>query len=124
MPADNSTAQPEPILAGPDAVRRLQLLADLQAALAGLGIRSVLARNHRLVLRPPTAPTGPSGQVNPRLHIFTPDGPAIATTDGTAYHLTSGHHCPAADPAAAAALIGGCAAAPSAAHCDRAPASR
>ncbi len=106
MPTDASSAQPpEPILIGPEAARRLLLLSDLQTALARLGIRSVLARTHRLVLRPPTAPCAPSGQTNPRLHIFTPAGTTVATTDGTAYHLASGHDCPAADPAAAATLI-------------------
>ena len=106
MPTDATSAQPpEPILTGPEAARRLLLLSDLQTALAGLGIRSVLARTHRLVLRPPAAPCGPSGQVNPQLHIFTPAGTAVATTDGTAYHLASGQDCPAADPAAAATLI-------------------
>ncbi len=116
MPTDTTSAQPpDPILTGPDAARRLLLLSDLQTALAGLGIRSVLARTHRIVLRPPAAQCDPSGQVNPRLHIFTPAGTAIATTDGTAYHLASGHDCPAADPAAAATLIRDHAAAPMAA---------
>jgi hypothetical protein len=106
VPTDATSAQPpEPILTGPDAARRLLLLSDLQTALAGHDIRSVLARTHRIVLRPPTAPCGPSGQVNPRLHILTPAGTAIVTTDGTAYHLASGQDCPAADPAAAATLI-------------------
>jgi len=87
VPTDTTSAQPpDPILTGPDAARRLLLLSDLQTALAGLGIRSVLARTHRIVLRPPAAQCDPSGQVNPRLHIFTPAGTAIATTDGTAYH--------------------------------------
>jgi len=116
VPTDASSAQPpEPILTGPEATRRLMLLSDLQTALARLGIRSVLARTHRLVLRPPAAPCAPSGQVNPRLHIFTPAGTTIATSDGTAYHLPSGHDCPAANPAAAATLIRDHPAAPAAA---------
>ncbi len=70
-----------------------------------LGVRSVLARNHRLVLRSNCSPCEPSGLTEPQLHIFAPDGPVIATTDGTTYRLTSGTECPAADPAAVAALM-------------------
>jgi hypothetical protein len=107
--ATSQPAQPRPrILTQDEATLRLRLLAELQTTLAGQGIRCVLARTHRLVLRWRTSgPFGPCGLTDPQLHIFTPAGTTIATTDGTAYHLASGQDCPAADPAAAAALIRG-----------------
>jgi hypothetical protein len=88
--------------------RRLLLLAELRNALSSLGVRCVLARTQRLVLRwnsPNPGPYRPSGPTDPQLHIFTPDGTAVATTDGTTYHLAAGQQCPADDPAGAAALI-------------------
>ena len=95
-----------PILADDQVARRMRLLRDLQAALARMGVHSVLARNHRLVLRWYSAgPFGPSGPTDPELHVFTPSGTAVATTDGTAYRLASGFNYPAADPAAAAAMV-------------------
>ena len=97
------------ILASDEAARRVQLLSELQAALKDLGMHSVLARNHRLVLRWHNAgPFEPSGQTSPQLHIFTPAGTTIATiatTDGTSYHLSAGPDCPAVGSTAAAALI-------------------
>ncbi len=81
------------------------LLADLQAALAALGVRSVLARNHRLVLQYNVSPYRPSGLTDPTLHIFCPDGTGIASTDGTTYRLDIGQEYPASDPAAAASVI-------------------
>jgi hypothetical protein len=110
--ADNGAAgQPRPpVLATRDASRRATLLADLQSALAALGVRSVLARHHRLVLRGGrTTPIGtrpePSGPTDPELHILGPAATEIATTDGTAYHVASGTRYPADDPAAAAISI-------------------
>ena len=94
-----------PILAKAEVTRRMLLLAELQDALAALGVRSVLARNHRLVLQYNRVPSGPSGMTDPQLHIFAPDGTCVATTDGTAYRLASGRQCPAADPAAAATFM-------------------
>lgn len=94
-----------PILAQAEVARRMLLLADLQAALAAQEIHSVLARNHRLVLQYNRVPSGPSGPTDPQLHIFTPGGTDIATTDGSTYNLASGEKYPADDPAAAATLI-------------------
>jgi hypothetical protein len=94
-----------PILAESEAGRRMLLLTELQAALAECQMRSVLARNHRLVLRYNQHPCAPSGLTNPQLHIFGADWTDTATTDGTIYRLASGPEYPAADPPAAAAAI-------------------
>ncbi len=105
---DTQTAQAAaspPILPRAEANRRMLLLADLQAALAAHEIRSVLARNHRLVLRSEPVPCEPSSPTDPQLHIFAHDGTDIATTDGTTYSLASGTKYPAGDPAATAALM-------------------
>ena len=103
--AQEAPSSSPPILARAEAERMMLMLAELQAALAALGVRSVLARNHRLVLQYNRVPSGPSGMTDPQLHIFAPGGTDIATTDGSTYHLASGQEYPAADPAAAAALI-------------------
>lgn len=50
----------------------------------------------------------PSGMTDPALHIFTPDGTSIATTDGSTYNLPGGQASPVSDPAAAAAITLGC----------------
>ena len=101
-----SSPSPRPVLTQSEASRRLLKLAGLQTALTNLGVRSVLARHRRLVLRWHSAgPFGPSGPTDPELHIFTPAGTTVATTDGTVYHLLAGQQGPAADPVAAAALI-------------------
>src|SRR6266699_4037888 len=94
-----------PILQEAEVARRMHLLAELQDALAALGVRSVLARNHRLVLQYNRVPYGPCGMTDPQLHVFTPDGTCVATTDGTTFHLASGRQCPADDPAAAATFV-------------------
>src|SRR6266699_17312 len=94
-----------PILQEAEVARRMHLLAELQDALAALGVRSVLARNHRLVLRYNRVPSGPSGMTDPELRILAPAGTHIATTDGTTYRLASSQEYPAGDPAAVAALI-------------------
>jgi hypothetical protein len=87
----------------------MRLLRDLQSALADLGVRSVLARNHRLVLRwPGVGSFGSSGLTDPELHVFASSGSAVAITDGTDDRLASGLNCPAADPAAAAAMVRDC----------------
>jgi hypothetical protein len=53
-----------PILDDAEVARRKLLLAELQAALAGPGVRCILAGRQRLVLRysepPPHAPSGPA----------------------------------------------------------------
>lgn len=109
MSANAASAQPTrrtPVLDDSEVADRLLLLAELQAALAGLGVRCVVASRHRLVLRyndpPPLAPSGPT---SPTLHIFAPDGTRTAATDGAVYRLDDGREFPAADPAAAAASI-------------------
>jgi hypothetical protein len=96
-----------PILSDLEADRRLLLLTELQAALSLLGVRSVLARNQRLVLRYRTAPHEPSGLTDPQLHIFTGAGKRVATTDGEVYQLDQGGQFTARDAAAAATLICG-----------------
>jgi hypothetical protein len=80
-------------------------LGELQAALSALGVRCVLARNHRLVLRYNRARSAPSGLTDPKLHILAPEGTRIATTDATAYRLDNGQEYSASDPAAAAAAL-------------------
>lgn len=104
--ATSSPGPPRPpILAEGEAARRMLALAELQAALQAQQVRSVLARNHRLVLQYSAGPWEPSGLTNPHLHVFGPDGTDIATTDGMTYRLASGPEYPAADPAAAATAI-------------------
>jgi hypothetical protein len=53
-----------PILDDAEVAKRTLLLGELYAALAALGVRCVLARRHRLVLRyndtPPLAESGPT----------------------------------------------------------------
>jgi hypothetical protein len=93
------------VLTETEAASRLRLLADLKTELASLGIPSVLARNHRLVLRYNTVPCEPSGPTDPQLHILVPAGTEIATTNGSTYALSSGRTHAATDPAAAARLI-------------------
>ena len=95
-----------PVLTDAEATSRTRLLADLRAELASLGIRSILARNHRLVLRYNTVPGEPSGLTDPELHILGASAD-VATTDGSTYTLASGSTHPAADPAAAARTIAG-----------------
>lgn len=93
-----------PILPDAEVARRLALLTELQASLAALGVRSVLARTRRLVLRSGQAPYEPSGPTNPQLHVLTDEGTRVVTTDGAAY-LTDAQPHPASDPAAVAAHI-------------------
>jgi hypothetical protein len=83
----------------------MRQLAQLQAALDARGVRCVLARHHRLVLRYNCRPSEPSGLTDPQLHIFVPSGTEIATTDITSYQLASGRVFSASDPSAAAAVI-------------------
>ncbi len=103
--AQSAPSASPPVLDRAEAERRMHLLAELQDALTDLGVRSVLARHHRLVLQYNRVPSGPSGLTDPELHILAPAGTDIATTDGTTYRLASGQQYPVADPAAAAALI-------------------
>jgi hypothetical protein len=103
MPGTSKDAAP--VLDDAEAGRRRQLLATLQAALAELGIQSTLARKHRLVLRFTDGLAGPNGLTDPQLFVFTESGTAKITTNGTAYQLNGGQELPAANPAAAAAII-------------------
>ena|ERR1700722_18652937 len=96
-----------PVLDQAEAGHRMLLLAELRSALANLGVRSVLARNHRLVLRYNEAPLNPSGLTNPRLHIFCPGGTRAAVTDGISYQMDNGEGFPTSDPAAVAAQLAG-----------------
>ncbi len=105
MSASAAPSPREPILTEAEAARRMLLLADLQAALAAEDIHSVLARNHRLVLRSGRTPCERSGPTDPQLHLFLPAGPTIATIDGAAYSVDSGQTSPVDDPRAAATLI-------------------
>jgi hypothetical protein len=95
------------ILDDDEVARRKLLLAELQAVLAGSGVRCVLAGRQRLVLRysepPPHAPSGPT---DPALHIVSPV-PDVVTTDGASYRLGDGREFPAGNVAAVAAAICG-----------------
>jgi hypothetical protein len=95
------------VLTDADAASRRLLLAELQAALNAIGVRSILAGNHRLVLRNEHDHYEPSGPTDPQLHVLTAAGTRVATTEGTRYTLTSGPSYPASDPAAAATRIAG-----------------
>jgi hypothetical protein len=84
---------------------RMRQLAELKSALATLGVESVLARNHRLILRYNNAPLEQSGLTDPQLHIFVADGKHVATADGAAYRLDHGGEFSAENAATAARLI-------------------
>lgn len=94
-----------PILTNDEATGRMLFLTRLQAALEPMGIHSVLARKHRLVLRYNQSPCPSSGLTDPELRIFINGRQALATTDGAFYRLTSGQQFPVTDPAAAAVGI-------------------
>src|SRR6266566_1741981 len=49
-----------PILATAEVTRRILMLAELRGALSAVGVRSVLARHHRLVLQYNRVPSRPS----------------------------------------------------------------
>jgi hypothetical protein len=100
-----ASAPREPVLSEPEASRRVLLLSELQASLTALGVRSVLARNHRLVLRYNSESYEPSGLTDPKLHVFVAADTLIATTDGTAYTLADFGQYPASDPATAATVL-------------------
>jgi hypothetical protein len=93
-----------PVLPPPEAATRIALLTELQAALTRLGVQSMLARRHRLVLRYADNPVPPSGPTNPTLHVFAASTLTVST-DSTTYRISTGQELPAGDPAAAAALI-------------------
>ncbi|HVB46066.1 MAG TPA: hypothetical protein VNF47_25620 [Streptosporangiaceae bacterium] len=98
-------SKPGQILAEAEVSRRVLLLAELHAAFTALGVRCVLSRKHRLVLRYEAGLCGPSGPLDPHLHIFTDGGTEVATTDGAVYSLASGGQYPVDDPKAVAAKL-------------------
>jgi hypothetical protein len=62
------------------------LLTELRAALAEFGVRCVLVRRHRLVLRyGEKAPLEPSGPTDPMLHVFAPDDARVVTVRSTGW---------------------------------------
>jgi len=100
------TSANSPILAEAEVSRRMRLLSELQAALAAQGVRAVLARTHRLVLKYNSSPCPPSGLTNPKLHILS-SRPGVAATDGDTYYLSWDQVFPVDDPIAAAEAIAG-----------------
>jgi hypothetical protein len=107
VPPDSGQRAPlprPPVLHEGQVMRRVRLLTALQGALAAQGLDSVVVRNRRLVLRSNGDRMEPSGPTDPQLAIFAPDGIAMATTDGAAYHFADGQAHPAADPCGAAAM--------------------
>lgn len=100
-----ATGESRPVLDDAEAHRRLLALAALKASLADLGIASILARKHRLVLRYNDRITGSNGLTDPELHVLGPAQIDVATTNGTVYRLGGAREYSAADPTAAAALI-------------------
>jgi hypothetical protein len=93
------------ILRDEEAERQRGLLLGLQAALDGLGIESVLARNHRLAL--PTKyvqVSGASGLKPPSLHVFAVrlGLVRVQVSDGESFLLATGQSFPARDAVRAA----------------------
>lgn len=107
MPDTNhqNAQRADPVLSETEAARRVSLLAELRGALESAGVRCLLARKHRLVLRYNQGPYEPSGMTDPQLHIFASGGADVATTDGAVYRLASGAELAVTDPAAAAGAI-------------------
>ena len=93
------------ILADQEAETRRKLLAHLRSALATLGVTSILARNHRLILRYNMSPGQPSGLIDPVLHVFANTGRKAVTTDGTVFRLDGEAEFPVTDVNAVARLI-------------------
>lgn len=90
-----------PILDDAEVDKRKLLLAELQVVLAESGVESRLAGFRRLVLRYNDASLcGPSGQMNPELHVFRRD--IVVTTDGASYRFRDGRIFPVSDRAAVA----------------------
>jgi hypothetical protein len=95
-----------PILDQHEVSQRSALLAILRDALDERGARSVLTRNHRLVLRYNQSPCEPSGPTDPQLRVLASAGPAqVITTDGTTYRLAGDAQWPVSDPRTAAAAL-------------------
>lgn len=107
MPDNNvqNAQRGDPVLSETEVASRVSLLAALRGALEEAGIRCLLARKHRLVLRYSQGPCEPSGMTDPQLHVFGPSGRDVATTDGAVYRLASGSEVAVTDPAAAADAI-------------------
>jgi hypothetical protein len=105
MTRDRTKIQTPPILFEADVSQRMHLLAELRQALSANGVESVLARNHRLVLRYNEPSCAPSGLTDPTLHILGGDHAATVTTNGTVYSLPGGRQCSVSNPAQAALSI-------------------
>jgi hypothetical protein len=107
MPDNNhqNARRADTVLNETEVASRLNLLAMLRGALEAAGVRCLLARKHRLVLRYSEVPHEPSGMTDPQLHIFAPGGTDVATTDGAVYRLASGAELAVTDPVAAANAI-------------------
>ncbi len=97
--------QTAPILHEGEVSRRMHLLAELRQALSATGVESVLARNHRLILRYSESPCAPSGLTDPTLHILGGGHEGIVTTNGAVYSLPGDRQCPVSHPAQAALTI-------------------
>jgi hypothetical protein len=93
-----------PVLTDDEVARRVTLLAELQAAPADLGVQSVLARRHKIVLRAEDSWRA-SSQTDPQLHVFGDNATDVVTTDGAAYQFASGRTGPVGDPRATAASV-------------------
>jgi len=99
---------PDPvILSDEEAERQRALLLGLQAALGGLGVQAVLARNHHLGLRTEFAPVSAAcGLKPPVLHIFTArDGVVRVHVSDGSFALATGQSFPAGDAEKAAKEI-------------------
>lgn len=94
-----------PILGEAEVQRRVLILAGLQSELDVLGVRAVLARNHKLTLRYNVPGPQPCGMTDPVLHVFGPSGMRKATTDGSCFRIDSGEEFPVDDPAGTATRI-------------------
>jgi hypothetical protein len=95
------------ILRDEEAERQRGLLLVLQAALGGLGIRAVLARNHHLGLPTEHARvSGACGLKPPSLHVFAGRlGLLRVQVSGGSFAVATGHCFPVGDPEAAAQEI-------------------
>ncbi|HUC59123.1 MAG TPA: hypothetical protein VMA95_17100 [Streptosporangiaceae bacterium] len=95
------------ILTDEEAERQRGLLLGLQAALDGLGIESVLARNHHLGLPTEYVPvSGASGLKPPSLHVFAGRLGLVRVQVGDgSFALATGQSFPAGDAGKAAEEI-------------------
>jgi hypothetical protein len=95
------------ILSDTEVASRMRLLGQLRTALETAGVRCVLARRHRLVLRYNRGPHQPSGLTDPQLRLYSAPQMDIVTTDGAVYRLASGGEFAVDDPSAVVEAITG-----------------